>query len=286
MKVIWPYIGNQELALRLAKTIDAKRFPTPTIFFGPRALGKRSAAYWLAAYEYCSEDRRPCGTCASCRMIAAGHHPQVLTIGQSDEPITVAEIRQTFQRFQYVDDRPAWFVLDASEPVSEAVWNTCLKMFEEPPAYLRIVIIASELSSIPATIRSRVAIIRWTRVSDTEMRRAFPTASREDFQEAQGCPGVMTELLVDEQRTTERQRVQSLVQCVIAAQPIPDVEEATEATWTREEIEYRRHLLESLERTDVDQRRLIEIIRRLFTRHQLEHQNVSPPAIYAYTHLA
>jgi len=290
MKRLWPYVGNQELVERLASVIDSGRFPTPVIFVGPSGLGKRVGARWLAAYEYCQAETRPCNTCVSCRSIATNQHPQIHQLGGGDDPVTVEGVRQLFLRFRYVEDRPTWLIVDASSPISEAVWNTCLKLFEEPPAHLRIIIIATDLKHIPSTIRSRATSVRWMRVSESLLRRAFPAAQRDDLIEAQGCPGRLQMILSDETRQTERQRVQSLVQRAINRQPIPELREPMDVVYAREEIELRRLLLESLDLADTTNAsnardRILDHLERLTHRHLLQKQNVSPQAIYAYTHL-
>src|SRR5690606_28843975 len=61
----------------LRRAFVADRLPHGLIFAGPTGVGKGTAALALATSFLCErpEGDVPCGTCESCRAMAAGAHP-------------------------------------------------------------------------------------------------------------------------------------------------------------------------------------------------------------------
>src|ERR1700691_5061246 len=71
-------IFSQDCAVHLLRNaIREQRLPHALIFAGPAGVGKRTVADALAAIILCphSSDGNACGHCESCRLMAAGNHP-------------------------------------------------------------------------------------------------------------------------------------------------------------------------------------------------------------------
>ncbi len=69
--------GHEQLRERLAESISAGTLPASLLLQGPRGVGKQRLALWLAQRLLCTGTNPPCGSCTSCRYVAALTHPDV-----------------------------------------------------------------------------------------------------------------------------------------------------------------------------------------------------------------
>jgi DNA polymerase-3 subunit delta' len=145
-------------ALRAALTHD--RLPHALLFAGPDGVGKRCVALALVAWLQC-EDRgaEACGTCTSCRQIAAGSHPdfQMVVTAQGKKEIGVDRIRELkrFAQLQPVRGRLKAAIIDEAHMLTVAAQNALLKTLEEPPDRSLLILVAHNPDALLATVRSR-----------------------------------------------------------------------------------------------------------------------------------
>ena len=113
----------------------------------------------LAAVLLCRSDSPPCGTCESCRLLAAGSHPdriqvtletdrREIVVDQIRELIHVVGLTARFGRYKVV-------VVDTADLMNRHAANTLLKTLEEPPGATVFVLVSSSHARLLATIRSR-----------------------------------------------------------------------------------------------------------------------------------
>jgi DNA polymerase-3 subunit delta' len=75
--------GHEQLRKRLADSLRAGTLPSSLLFQGPRGVGKQRLALWLAQRLFCAESGEEtslaggCGSCTSCRYVAALTHPDL-----------------------------------------------------------------------------------------------------------------------------------------------------------------------------------------------------------------
>lgn len=151
---------------QLAKQISRDRLPNGLLLVGPRGVGKRALAERLVASLMCTnrtEHASPCGQCKGCTLRAAGHHPD-LVIAQAEEgKATLAvDVVREFNRKMFLTSsqgagRIGW--LPAADSMNTAAANALLKTLEEPPRGATLVLQASSLAALPATIRSRCQLV-------------------------------------------------------------------------------------------------------------------------------
>ena len=72
-------VRDQDVPLRLFRAmLRRNRIPNALLFWGPAGVGKRLAAHELAKALVCREQAKDaCDTCAPCRKVEHGHHPDV-----------------------------------------------------------------------------------------------------------------------------------------------------------------------------------------------------------------
>ncbi len=132
---------------------------------GPRGIGKRTLALNLARALLC-ETPGPgglaCGTCASCRYVAAGQHPDLqlvepFSIDDDGEvkvldPIPVDRIRALIEWVQLTSHRgrAKVAVIVPAEAMNAAAANALLKTLEEPPPSTYLMLVAHQPGRVPA----------------------------------------------------------------------------------------------------------------------------------------
>src|SRR5512136_2863924 len=146
------------------------------LFAGPEGVGKGTAARLLAQAANCERnDGDACGTCASCRKIARGVHPDVLLVERERdmaragrwEPkggrtpsrdIVVDQVRELVDRrlsLRRFEGRRRFVLLDPADAMNPQAQNAILKTLEEPPPDTTLVLVSSSADALLATVRSR-----------------------------------------------------------------------------------------------------------------------------------
>ena len=69
--------GRKELEKTLSAAIGEGLLSHAVLIEGEKGTGKRELAIWLAKALLCKSAKRPCGSCAVCRKIEDGNHPDV-----------------------------------------------------------------------------------------------------------------------------------------------------------------------------------------------------------------
>ena len=145
--------------LRIERSIRAGQVPHALLLRGTRGNGKALFAARLAAALLCRSSNPPCADCDSCRLCAAGSHPDWtrVAIEPDRREIVVAQIRglihsvgltARFGRYKVV-------VVDPAEQMNRQAANTLLKTLEEPPGATVFLLVSSNHALLLATIRSR-----------------------------------------------------------------------------------------------------------------------------------
>lgn len=156
------------------------------LIHGPQGIGQWQLSLTLAQAWLCDAAagaRRPCGTCASCRLVQARSHPDLLvllpealqaplgwTVGdESEAPESGSKTRQPSKEIRveavraavaFAQTTPARdagkvVVLHPAERMNGISANALLKTLEEPAGTARFILSSSAPQSLLPTIRSR-----------------------------------------------------------------------------------------------------------------------------------
>ncbi|HID39102.1 MAG TPA: DNA polymerase III subunit [Calditrichaeota bacterium] len=168
------------------KSIEQNRLAHAYIFYGSEGRGKEAFAFELAKAVNClSENNRPCNSCSSCVKIIKFSHPDLKyffaapkRIKDSEirallkkkaanayralpvaghKTINIEMIRQLKNEAKYAphEAQKRFFIISDAHLFTREAANSFLKLLEEPPENLHIILITSELNVLLDTIRSR-----------------------------------------------------------------------------------------------------------------------------------
>ncbi|MET4677519.1 DNA polymerase III subunit delta' [Luteibacter sp. ME-Dv--P-043b] len=151
---------------RLQARRDRDALPHALLLAGPAGLGKRDFLSVFVRGLLCLQpvNGAPCGQCRSCQFLAAGTHPDRVTLsfglrkdGVTRSEIVVDQIRDLSQRLAMSSQFGGWQVatVDPADAMNAAAANALLKTLEEPTPATLLVLVADEPARLPATIRSR-----------------------------------------------------------------------------------------------------------------------------------
>ena len=160
--------GQDHIVTTLKNQIEADRVGHAYLFCGTRGTGKTSIAKLFAKTVNCEnpKDGSPCGTCASCKSIAAGTSMNVIEIDAASNN-GVDNIREIVDEVSYspAEGKYKVYIIDEVHMLSIGAFNALLKTLEEPPSYVIFILATTEVHKIPITILSRCQRYDFKRIS-------------------------------------------------------------------------------------------------------------------------
>ena len=152
-------VGQQHVVRTLSNAITQDKVHHAYLFVGSRGTGKTSMAKILAASLNCANGGptlTPCGTCESCRSIAAGNSVDVIEMDAASNR-SVDDIRELRDRVAFAPTAGRWkvYILDEAHMLTKEAWNAFLKTLEEPPPNTVFILATTEAHKVMPTIADR-----------------------------------------------------------------------------------------------------------------------------------
>lgn len=171
-------LGHVDVVEQFRRTLASGRLASTYLFVGPPGVGKRRFALELAHSLLCSESEEtalePCRKCESCRMFAAGNHPDLELVGLPPDKATLPiklfigdkEHRNKEGLCHNIGLRPFFgrrriAIIDDADHFGIESANCLLKTLEEPPLSALLILIGTSSSRQLPTIRSRSQVVRF-----------------------------------------------------------------------------------------------------------------------------
>ena len=179
------------------------------LLLGEKGMGKKMFARSLCLELFCEHpgENGACLSCPSCKKVISGNHPDVIWLStEKPDLIRVDEIRQ--QIVDTVDIKPYLgrykvYVIPDCERMNQQAQNALLKVLEEPPEYVIMLLLCGDETALLETVLSRTVKVKLKPRTDAmvkeHLRMLFPDAeeARIDLAVAfsRGNPGKAEELL-------------------------------------------------------------------------------------------
>jgi DNA polymerase-3 subunit delta' len=177
---------GQPRAMAEVDSILLGRAPHALLLVGPGSIGKTTLALDLATGLLCKDPdpaARPCRSCRGCRQVASGNHPDLhrlapdgpagqIRIGKASdpEPGTVRHLIGELALLP-VEGGARVVVVEQAHRLNDDAQNAFLKMLEEPPAGVTIILCADDEECLLPTVRSRCVRVRLGAVGGREIER-------------------------------------------------------------------------------------------------------------------
>ncbi|MCL4544790.1 MAG: hypothetical protein M1118_09390 [Chloroflexi bacterium] len=175
----WTTFGQDALVTPLSIALRSDRIAHAYLFIGAAHTGKTTLARDLARALLCEEAEPPCGACEDCRLLAAGTHPDFISIEDRDhEHVELSAIwdkRASEQAHRSLDiervrelraevarspvrSRLRVALIDGGL-VHEAASSALLKLLEEPATHTVFILRATGAEALPPPVVSRCQVL-------------------------------------------------------------------------------------------------------------------------------
>lgn len=255
--------GNENTKARLASDIVRGRLSHAIMIAGPTGSGRRTMLLSIAMALNCenkiSTDKPlPCGVCNTCRRIAEGNFPDFKTLRPAQGKATIgADELRLFREDMFLSATEAdykLYAIERAECMTTAAQNALLKVLEEPPRNVHIILITTGADKLLSTIRSRARLIQTELFPPEALRRHVLSLSAEAAAMYRTNPARLESILLtaggvigralsmlDEKSIAEneerRKQVMALVSCMPRRTPFRDLYAAvTSLPKSREEL--------------------------------------------------
>jgi len=227
-------LGQQEIKQKLTGIVSTGKINHAYLFSGADGIGKMTFGKEFAAMCMCtqSSNGRRCGKCKSCVLFESGNNLDLKIIEPEEGKsiISVDAIRDELQ--EDILKAPNFsakrvYIIDQAEKLNEQAQNALLKTFEEPPSYVTILLLCSNVQSMLDTIKSRSVIFEFRRNSNEDIvkkaeqiRNENPDVSMlsADFivSYADGVIGRVEEIMRESENISQREQIAEIFEPLLS----------------------------------------------------------------------
>lgn len=217
-------VGNEKNKEIFKKAIQSSQVSHSYLFWGIEGIGKQQIAKEFAKRILCLEKKDKNCNCKSCIEFDSQNHPDFLLISPDDGKLKIEQIREIQRKIAekpIISNKKVYILNDADKMTIEAQ-NCLLKTLEEPPEYITLILISSNINQLLSTIQSRCTKMYFETISLNEVEKyiynnyQYEKIDRELLELAQGSIGKAITLL-------ENQNLYTYVQKVLEELPNKDL---------------------------------------------------------------
>lgn len=159
----------------LERSLAEGRIHHAYLFTGPAHLGKTTLAVQFAQALNCDADAPPCGECASCIRIAEGNHADVrsISLGEDAGSIGIGAVREIISsaHLRPYEGRTRVFIVAEADLLTRDAANALLKILEEPPDDVVLILAGNSPDNLLPTVRSRCQTLYFRPLPVSEVAR-------------------------------------------------------------------------------------------------------------------
>ena len=270
----WPVWGQAAAVADLDAAV--RRGPGHAyILSGPAQSGRRLSALEFARALCCTNpgpEGQSCRGCSICGRIERGVFPDVTVFDLASQAardndksknltLNISTVRDISAAVAYRPAEAQWrvVIVDDAETMQETAQEAFLKTLEEPPSYVVLILLATDIETLLPTIISRCRVVRFGSSSPFEIRAALEASDVEPDRAshisdvAEGSMGWAFDSANDvslvEVRVAAWQEVVDFVLADAYQRVVRAVLMADEFTKAREVVFARLHLLQAVWRS-------------------------------------
>lgn len=164
-------VGQEQIKSHIMNAIGVGKVSHAYMICGERYSGKEFIARIFANALVCeSETNRPCNKCAACKKAAEDSHPDIIKVThEKPNVISVGDIRASVNEdvaIRPYEGRKKVYIINEAEKMNSQAQNALLKTLEEPPEYVVIILLTTNIEEMLPTIVSRSVVLNMRPVAD------------------------------------------------------------------------------------------------------------------------
>lgn len=186
-RILPELIGQDPLVQTLTGHFKSGTLPRSLLITGATGCGKTTVARILAHYVNCEnfnfENNIPCFACGYCQAVASGRYPDCDEMNFSDDR-GIDAVRAVIQAAEYASNCNARvFILDEIQSATKVAQNALLKLLEEPPEGVYLILLTTDPQRLLPTLKNRCLPLAVERVKEEDLaQHLFRITKREGKQ--------------------------------------------------------------------------------------------------------
>ncbi len=169
-------IGQEQIKEHLQNAIHTKKISHAYIINGEKSSGKEFIAKVFSMALQCEKDGdNPCQECHSCKQALSGNHPDIIrVIHEKPGTISVEDIRAQVNNDVVIKPYSSpykIYLINEAEKMTVQAQNAILKTLEEPPEYVVILLLTTNVDVLLPTILSRCVVLNMKPVADEQIKK-------------------------------------------------------------------------------------------------------------------
>ncbi|NLY66669.1 MAG: DNA polymerase III subunit delta' [Tissierellia bacterium] len=179
--------GHEKTIKVLQRAIEKDNIFHSYLFVGEEAIGKKLVALTFAKTLLCKKSAtEPCNSCNSCLKFDSFNHPDLEFI-EPEKGLIKKEIIDKLIKSMSIsplESKRKIVIIDDCHKMGMEAQNALLKTLEEPPSYVNIILITSNMKNLIPTIVSRTQIIKFNPVENGKIVELLVDKYSKDKEEA------------------------------------------------------------------------------------------------------
>lgn len=191
-------IGQEQIKEHLRGALSSGKISHAYIIHGEKYSGKEYVAKVFAMALQCEERGKgipeaiPCQKCHSCKQALSDNQPDIIKVTHEKTPnsIGVDDVREQISGSAQIKPYSSpykIYIVPEAEKMTQQAQNALLKTLEEPPEYVVILLLTSNINALLPTILSRCVVLNMKPVPDKLVRKFLMEEMRVTDYKADVC---------------------------------------------------------------------------------------------------